>query len=129
MHGVGGYSWWFDLAVPTNVVGTAAGGGEVPAGTWVYAVTAVGADGGETIMSGPSAPVTTSDGTQTVIKWNPAMGAYGYNVWRCDAKNNCVSPDGSPTRAERLGCASRCTPRAPATQTPAERPYNWCRQR
>jgi len=96
MHGVGGYSWWFDLAVPTNVVGTASAGGEVPAATWVYAVTAVGADGGETIMSGPSAPVTTSGGLQTVnLKWNPAIGAYSYNVWRCDAKNNCVSPDGS----------------------------------
>ena len=99
MHGVGGYSWWFDLAVPTNVVGTAAAGGGVPAGTWLYAVTAVGADGGETIMSGPSAPVATANGTQTVnVKWNPALGAYSYNVWRCDTKNNCVSPDGSILR-------------------------------
>jgi hypothetical protein len=96
MHGVGGYSWWFDLAVPTSVAGTAAAGGSVPAGTWVYTVTAVGADSGETIMSAPSSPVSTSDGTQTVnLRWNASLGAYSYNVWRCDTKNTCVSPDGS----------------------------------
>jgi hypothetical protein len=96
MHGVGGYSWWFDLPVPTGVAGTAAAGGKVPAGTWVYAVTAVGADNGETILSAPSSPVTTSDGTQTVrLKWNAPLGAYSYNVWRCNMTNHCISPDGS----------------------------------
>jgi hypothetical protein len=96
MHGVGGYSWWFDLAVPTSVVVKAEAGGSVPAGTWVYAVTAVGADTGETIMSAPSSPVTTSNGTQTVnLKWNPSLGAYSYNVWRCNKSNPCISPDGS----------------------------------
>ena len=96
MHGVGGYSWWFDLAVPTKVVATAAEGGGVPAGTWVYAVTAVGADGGETIQSAPSSPVKTSEGKQTVnLAWNAPLGAYSYNVWRCNTTNNCVSPDGS----------------------------------
>ncbi len=96
MHGVGGYSWWFDLAVPTSVAGNAAAGGSVPAGTWVYTVTAVGADNGETIMSAPSSPVTTSNGTQTVsLRWNASLGAYSYNVWRCNTTNPCVSPDGS----------------------------------
>jgi hypothetical protein len=96
MHGVGGYSWWFDLAAPTGVAGTALGGGSVPAGTWVYTVTAVGADNGETIMSGPSSPVTTSNGMQTVkLTWNASPGAYAYNVWRCNTGNPCVSSDGS----------------------------------
>jgi len=96
MHGVGGYSWWFDLGVPTSVAGTAAVGGSVPAGTWVYTVTAVGADNGETIMSGPSSPVTTSNGTQTVnLTWNASLGAYTYNVWRCNKTNSCISADGS----------------------------------
>jgi hypothetical protein len=98
MHGVGGYSWWFDLAVPTGVTGTPAAGGKVPPGKWIYAVTAIGADNGETILSTPSSPVTTSEGTQTVrLKWNPSLGAYGYNVWRCNAANPCVYPDGSNT--------------------------------
>ena len=96
MHGVGGYSWWFDLAVPTSVAGTAAAGGSVPAGTWVYTVTAVGADNGETIMSAPSSQVTTANATQTVnLKWNASLGAYSYNVWRCNMTNPCISPDGS----------------------------------
>ena len=130
MHGVGGYSWWFDLAVPTNVVGTAAAGGGVPAGTWLYAVTAVGADGGETIMSGPSAPVATANGTQTVnVKWNPALGAYSYNVWRCDTKNNCVSPDGSICAREFRGFALRCIQQVRTILTPTKRPCKPCRQR
>lgn len=98
MHGTGGYSWWFDLAVPTQVSAKTQAGGKVPAGTWVYAVTAVGADNGETIMSSSSAPVTVSAGMQTVrVKWNASIGAYSYNVWRCnaDAKNQCVNPDGT----------------------------------
>lgn len=100
MHGTGGYSWWFDLAVPTQVSAKAEAGGNVPAGTWIYAVTAVGADNGETIMSSASGPVTVSDGTQKVlVKWNPSIGAYSYNVWRCNASTanqyKCVSPDGT----------------------------------
>lgn len=96
MHGVGGYSWWFDLSTPARVTATAAAGGEVPAGNWVYAVTAVGADGGETILSVPSLPVATSDGMQTVnLRWNAPLGAYSHNVWRCETKNPCIAPDGT----------------------------------
>jgi hypothetical protein len=96
MHGVGGYSWWFDLSVPTNVAATATAGGGVPLGSWVYAVTAVGADSGETILSAPTSPITIESGTQTVkLKWNAPPGAYSYNVWRCETKNRCVSPEGS----------------------------------
>jgi hypothetical protein len=96
MHGVGGYSWWFDLSVPTQISAKADAGGSVPAGTWVYAVTAVGADSGETIMSAPSSPVTTASGAQTVhVKWNASLGAYSYNVWRCNTTNKCVSADGT----------------------------------
>jgi hypothetical protein len=96
MHGVGGYSWWFDLAAPTGITAAAEGAGNIPVATWVYTVTAVGADNGETIMSAPSSPITTSPGTQTAsLKWTPSLGAYSYNVWRCDMKNACVNPDGS----------------------------------
>jgi hypothetical protein len=96
MHGVGGYSWWFDLAAPQSVSTSIAAGGKVPAGTWRYAVTAVGADEGETILSEPSAPVTTSSGTQTVrVTWKPSIGAYSYNVWRCSAAKPCTAADGS----------------------------------
>ena len=96
MHGVGGYSWWFDLAVPASVAATAEAGGKIPAGTWAYAVTAVGADNGETIMSAPTPTVTTSDGTQTVkLKWSASLGAYSYNVWRSSVTKNPQSPDGN----------------------------------
>jgi hypothetical protein len=96
MHGVGGYSWWFDLAAPTGVSVSTGTGGKVPVGTWVYAVTGVGADNGETILSTPSAIVTTSLGTQTVrLKWNPSVGAYSYNVWRCNIAKPCTAPDGT----------------------------------
>jgi hypothetical protein len=96
MHGVGGYSWWFDLAAPSGVTAKADSGGNIPAGTWVYAVTAVGADNGETILSAASSPVTTSNGTQTVhLKWSPSLGAYSYNVWRCNITSKCISPDGT----------------------------------
>jgi len=98
MHGIGGYSWWFDLSVPTNVAATAAEGGRVPAGTWIYSVTAVGADSGETILSSPSSPVTVSNGMQTVkVKWNAPLGAYSYNVWRCNTANPCVTKEGAIT--------------------------------
>jgi hypothetical protein len=59
-------------------------------------VTAVGADGGETILSVPTAPLAISAGAQTVnLKWNASLGAYSYNVWRCNTTNRCVGPDGS----------------------------------
>jgi hypothetical protein len=98
MHGVGGYSWWFDLSVPASVAGKAMEGGGVPAGTWVYAVSAVGADSGETILSAPSSPVTTSTGMQTVkLTWSAPLGAYSYNVWRCNTTIRCTNPDGTIT--------------------------------
>lgn len=100
MHGVGGYSWWFDLAAPTAVSATAAAGGKIPAGTWQYAVTAVGADEGETILSPPSAAVTTAVGMQTArVSWKPSVGAYSYNVWRCNAAKPCTRPDGTTAGA------------------------------
>ena len=96
MHGAGGYSWWFDLPAPATVSVGAEAGGKVPVGTWRYAVTAVGADGGETILSAPSAPVTTLAGTQAVhVSWKASVGAYSYNVWRCNTAKPCTAPDGS----------------------------------
>jgi hypothetical protein len=97
LHGVGGYSWWFDLAVPTGVTAATSSGGGVPVGTWVYTVTAVGADNGETVMSAPSTPVAVTEGMQTVrLKWNAPLGAYSYNIWRCNTtKNPCIYGDGT----------------------------------
>jgi hypothetical protein len=35
-------------------------------------------------------------GRQTVnLKWNSALGAYSYNVWRCETKNPCTGSDGT----------------------------------
>lgn len=96
-HGVGGYSWWFDLPAPSNVTVKAATSGRVPADTYVYAVSSTGADGGETIASPPSAKVTTSTGTQTVnVGWTKNASAYSSNVYRCVVSTgNCTNSDGS----------------------------------
>jgi len=96
LHGAGGYSWWFDLPMTTAVTARAANGGSVPAATYVYAVSAVGADNGETILSAASSPVTTRSGMQSVdVEWSHSIGPYSYNVWRCDMTNPCVSEDGT----------------------------------
>jgi len=96
IHGSGGYSWWFDLPMITAVKARAASGGSVPAATYVYAVSAVGADNGETILSAASSPVTTTSGKQTVdVAWSHSIGPYSYNVWRCDTMNPCLSEDGT----------------------------------
>ena len=95
MHGSGGYSWWFDLQAPTDVTATAAGGGSIPAGTYVYAVSATGADGAETIVSMPSSSVTTGGGNRTVnLTWTGAVGSYTYNVFRCKTTATCLTTDG-----------------------------------
>jgi hypothetical protein len=58
-------------------------------------VSAVGADSGETILSGASSPVTTTAANQTVnLTWKGSIGSYSYNVWRCDTAKPCVAPDG-----------------------------------
>jgi hypothetical protein len=97
MHGSGGYSWWFDLGRPTGVTATAvAHTGGLPAATWVYAISAVGADGGETILSLPSISVTTTTANSQVnIAWNLSVGGVAYNVWRCNTTNACVSSSGA----------------------------------
>lgn len=97
MHGSGGYSWWFDLAQPTGVTSTAVAHMHgVPAATWVYAISAVGADGGETILSLPSTSVTTTAANSQVnVAWNPSVGGVTYNVWRCNTTNACVSSSGA----------------------------------
>jgi len=96
IHGAGGYSWWFDLPMTTTVTAKAASGGSVPAATYVYAVSAVGADNGETILSAASSTVTTTNGMRTVdVAWSNSIGPYSYNVWRCNTTNPCVSADGT----------------------------------
>lgn len=97
MHGSGGYSWWFDLAQPTGVRATAEAHTDgVPAARWVYAISAVGADGGETILSLPSNSVTTTTANSQVnVVWNPSVGGVTYNVWRCNTTNACTSSSGA----------------------------------
>lgn len=93
MEGVGGYSWWMASGPPTSVTASAAAGGSVPVGTWYYAVSGVGADGGETIAGGPSSGATTSRGTQAVnVAWTGVIGLYSYNVYRCTV--SCLTSDG-----------------------------------
>jgi hypothetical protein len=89
---VGGYSHYWVLPPPTSITATAASGGSVPAGTYVYSVSATGIDGGETIAQpAPSSTVTTSSGTQTVnVGWTPTVGAASYNVYRCNTSNTCT---------------------------------------
>ena len=96
-HIQGGQSFYFDLATPTSVSGTAATGGSVPSGTYYYAVSAVGADNGETIVSLPSNSVTTSgtcpgSGNCTVnLTWTNPIGTSSNNVYRCSAGSSCLS--------------------------------------
>ncbi len=91
----GGYSAFFTLAQPNTVAGTVAASGSVPVGTWYYAVSAIGADQGETILSVPSAAITTTSGNQTVnLTWTGPVGAYFYNVWRCASTDHPIAADG-----------------------------------
>jgi hypothetical protein len=97
-HIPSGHSFFFDLMPPTRVTATPANGGSVPAGTWYYAVNSTGADGGESILSKPSAGAVTSSGTQAVnVAWTGANGAYSYNVYRCPKA--CTTSDGAPNPA------------------------------
>ena len=34
-------------------------------------------------------------GPMPALTWNAPSGAYSYNVWRCNASNRCIGPDGS----------------------------------
>jgi hypothetical protein len=101
VHGIGGYSWWFDSVPPSSVSATVASFvGGVPVGTWIYTVSMTGADGGETIVSNPSAPVTSSSGNQKVnVTWTGSLGAYSYNVYRCNTSGSpgCTAADGTIT--------------------------------
>ena len=97
-HIPSGHSFFFDLLPPARVTATPANGGSVPAGTWYYAVNSTGADGGESILSRPSAGTVTSSGTQTVnVAWTGISGAYSYNVYRCQTA--CTTSDGAPNPA------------------------------
>lgn len=94
MNVIGGYSLFANLAAPNTVAGTVGAGGSVPVGTFYYAVSARGADSGETILSAPSAAITTTNGNQTVaLTWTNAQGTYSNNIWRCTGAT-CVASDG-----------------------------------
>ncbi len=101
MHGAGGYSWWFDTMPPKNVSASAPEkGGNIPLGTYVYAVSMTGADGGETITSAASPPISVSAaGDQQIhLTWTGSPGAYSYNVYRCNTTPKtpgCYYEDGT----------------------------------
>ncbi len=91
VHIPGGQSLYFDLPAPASLKATAGGSGSVPAGTYHYAVTAVGADFGETIASLPSPPVS-ADGSQGVrLTWTNPAGSIFSNIYRCSAGPACIS--------------------------------------
>jgi hypothetical protein len=93
VHIPSGHSFYFDMLQPTSVAGAVAAGGLVPVGTWFYAVSATGADGGETIVSTPSSGQVTTLGNQTVnLTWVNPVGSYSSNVDRCIG--SCVAADG-----------------------------------
>lgn len=87
------HSFYFDLAQPTGVTSATSGAGSVPASAWYYAVNATGADGGETILSVPAAPLTPSGAQGVLVSWTPAVGAYSYNIYRCTT--SCLTADGN----------------------------------
>jgi hypothetical protein len=96
MHGVGGYSWWFDLTIPSRVMATASGSGNVPSGTYVYGVSSTGADGGESIVSAVSSSVSPNGSQGVVASWTNGVGAFSSNVYRCVVlTGNCTNGDGS----------------------------------
>lgn len=92
VHIVGGQSLYFDMAAPTNVTPSVSAGGSVPVASPIYyAVSAVGPDSGETIVSLPSSAVTTTPGNQTVgLTWVASTGAVTYNVYRCTVGSSCI---------------------------------------
>ena len=96
MIGVGGYSWWFAGSLPSSVTATTSGSGSVPSGTYVYAVSSVGADFGETILSNVSASVSPNGSQGVAVTWANPAGTYSSNVWRClVSTGNCTNADGS----------------------------------
>ncbi|HWY32720.1 MAG TPA: hypothetical protein VNX46_18290, partial [Candidatus Acidoferrum sp.] len=88
---LGGYPVYWPLSAPATPTLTGpTAGGSMPSGTFVYAVSATGFDGGETIPSPiPSATITTSgtcpgSGNCTAtVNWVAVVGAKSYNIWRC----------------------------------------------
>lgn len=104
-HFVGDYPEYWDLPAPTGVtVSSSHSGGSMPSGTFLYAVSAVGYDGGDTIPSIPSSSSIKTSGScpasgncSLSVSWNPVAGAFGgYNVWRCNTLlvGGCLSTSG-----------------------------------
>jgi hypothetical protein len=95
---LGGYPIYWPLPAPATPTLTGpTAGGSMPAGTFVYAVSATGFDGGETIPSPiPSSSITTSgtcpgSGNCTAtVNWVAVTGAKSYNIWRCNIGATCT---------------------------------------
>lgn len=93
---------------PTNLAATPSGaGGTIPAGTYYYRVTAVGATG-ETIASN-EVTVTLSGATSSVaLAWTALAGATAYRIYRgtaLEAEVLLASPGGTGTSYTDTGAA------------------------
>lgn len=86
----------YQLGTPAAPSVAVSSGGSVPLGTISYTITAVDADGKETLL-GPAASATVTSGNQTVTVTAPALplGAAGWFVYRNGARGNISSVSGN----------------------------------
>ncbi len=114
----------YQMATPgAPVSAVVSSGGAVPVGAHIYQLTAVDADGNETV-AGPSISATTTSGNQTVTITVPATfptGAVGVNVYRDSGEINpggggCAVPEVSvPGSTIVDNYAFRCSGNTPPT--------------
>lgn len=74
-----------DLLEPVqSALATATTGGTITAGTYIYAVTAINANG-ETLISNERTIVTTGSTSTVTVTWAAVTGATGYNLYKTAA--------------------------------------------
>ena len=84
-----GHSLIFNLGMPTGVSSSATAGGSLASGTTVYyGVSAMGADGGETAVTGPVSCTPSGGNLTCTTTWTALPGAVTYNVYHCNI-NSC----------------------------------------